>query len=139
MTIASAICNRFKLEMLLAGHDLSSDVIKMALYTDAAELSADTLVYATEGEVVAAGYTEGGVALELSSGYPRLSGDRAEVRFEDAAWSSSSITARACLIYNASKGNRAIRVYDFGMDRQSLNSTFRVRLPMTQLPPVSVR
>ena len=47
----------FKKELYQGIHDLSTDTIKIALYTAAADLNAATTVYSSTDEVVASGYT----------------------------------------------------------------------------------
>jgi hypothetical protein len=100
------------------------------LYTNTASLNADTTIYdvSTAGQVATAnGYSAGGVAL---SGVTVSSGDGVGfVNFSDATWASSSFTARGALIYNATQGNKAVMVLDFGDDKTSNNSTFTVGMP----------
>ena len=61
--MASAVCNSFKTEVLGGTHDLDTDVIKIALYTSAASLSASTTAYSSTNEVVGTGYTAVGNTL----------------------------------------------------------------------------
>jgi hypothetical protein len=125
MAIVQTQCTSFKKELYQAIHDLSTDTIKMALYTANANLGADTTVYSSNSEVVAAGYTAGGNTLTgvtiNSSGYT------AYVNFANTSW-TAALTARCALIYNASKANRAIAVIDFGADKTSI-VTFLVTMP----------
>jgi hypothetical protein len=44
MAITQTLTTSFKLELLEAVHDFTSDVFKLAVYTAAANLGADTLV-----------------------------------------------------------------------------------------------
>lgn len=124
MSITTAICNSYKQEILEGVHS-SLDTYKVALYTDAATLSAETTAYSATNEVDAGGgYTAGGLTLaNFTSG---LSGSVAFVTFDDPQWTSASITARGCLIYNSSKSNKAVSVYDFGQNVTSVNGTFTV-------------
>ena len=60
------ICDTFKTELLEGLFDFkvgTTDVFKIALYTADATLNASTTAYTTANEVVAAGYTAGGIAL----------------------------------------------------------------------------
>lgn len=124
MSITTAICNSYKQEILEGVHS-SLDTYKVALYTDAATLSAATTAYSATNEVATgSGYTAGGLTLaNFTSG---LSGSVAFVTFDDPQWTSASITARGCLIYNSSKSNKAVSVYDFGQNVTSVNGTFTV-------------
>lgn len=127
MAIVQAMCSSFKQQLFLGEHDLDTDVIKMALYTSLADLSAATTVYSTSQEVVGTGYVAGGNV--LTGAVVSLSGTVAYVTFANVTWPASSITARGALIYNNSKSNKAIAVLDFGADKISSSSTFAVQFP----------
>lgn len=126
MAITSAMCNSYKQE-LLEGVHASGDTYKIALYTDSATLSADTTAYSATNEVSGTGYTAGG--LELSGFTTGLATSTAYLTFTDPAWSNATITARGCLIYNSSKTNKAVAVFDFGQNVSSVNGTFTVDFP----------
>jgi hypothetical protein len=126
MAITSALCNSYKQEILEGVH-ASTDTYKIALYTDAATLSAATTAYSATNEVSGTGYTAGGEAL---SGFTTgLSTSTAYLTFSDPAWANSTITARGCLIYNSSKSDKAVAVFDFGQNVSSVNGTFTVDFP----------
>lgn len=129
MAITQAMCSSFKQQILLGEHDLDTDVIKIALYTDTATLSAATTVYTTSGEVSSAGtnYTAGGNT--LSGAVVTLDGATAVVDFSDTTWASATITARGALIYNSSKSNKAIAVLDFGANKSSSSGSFTISFP----------
>lgn len=127
MAITSAVCNSFKTEVMLGEHDLDTDVLKIALFTDAATLGAATTAYSTTNEVVGTGYTAGGETLTTVT--VTLDGSTAIVDFDNVTWSSASFTARGALIYNSSKTNKAIAVYDFGSNRTASDGDFVVTVP----------
>ena len=127
MAISQAMCSSYKAELLGAIHDMDTDVFYIALYTSSAVLSAATTVYATTNEVVAAGYTAGGNT--LTGAAITLSGTTAFVDFADSTWTTATITARGALIYNFSKGNKAVAVLDFGGDKASTAGNFTVIMP----------
>jgi hypothetical protein len=107
----------------------TTQTFKIALYTNAATLNADTTAYTTTGEVVASGYTAGGQILVISQ-VPTTgpSGTTAYWSFNNAVW-STGVTARGALIYLANgTTNPAICVLDFGSDKTSTN-TFTVQFP----------
>lgn len=138
MAITTAICNSFKKEILEGVHE-ASDTYKMALYTSAATLNKSTTAYSSTNEVANGnGYTTGGVTL---SGYTTaLDTDTAYIDWTtDPSWAAASITARGCLIYNASQSNKAVAVYDFGADITSTNGTFTVTLPAAAAATALVR
>ncbi len=127
MAISQVLCTSFKKELLEGIHIFGTHTFNIALYTSAATLNADTTVYSTDNEVSGTGYSAGGVAL---SDVTVSSGDGVGfVDFSDATWASSSFTARGALIYNATQGNKAVMVLDFGDDKTSNNSTFTVGMP----------
>lgn len=138
MAITQAMCNSFKSELLGGTHDLDTDVIKIALYTSSATLSAATTAYSTTDEVTAStGYTAGGNT--LTSPVISLSGSTAIVDFADTTWSASTITARGALIYNSSKSNRAIAVLDFTTDKSSTNGDFVIVMPAADASNAIIR
>lgn len=126
MAITTAIPNSFKLEILQGIHAPGDDY-KVALYTNAATLSAATTAYSATNEASGAGYVAGGKSL---SGYTAsLASGVAFLDFDNPEWASATITARGALIYNASKSNRAVGVFDFGADVTSTAASFTVELP----------
>ena len=125
MAITQTQTTSFKVELYQGVHNLLTDTLKIALYTSDATLDAATTVYTTTGETVAAGYTAGGNTL---TGVAINSLDStAYVNFADTSW-ASTLTARGALIYNASQGNKAIAVLDFGADKTS-TTTFLIAMP----------
>lgn len=125
MSIVQTQTTSFKKELYTAVHNLSTDTIKIALYTGNADLNEDTTVYSSTNEVVATGYTAGGqimtgVAIS-SSGYV------AYVNWANVSW-TAALTARCALIYNVTQGNKSIAVLDFGSDKTS-TTTFTITMP----------
>jgi len=108
--------------------NFTSGAFYMALYTNAATLNASTTAYTATGEVVASGYTAGGLALTIAQA-PTIgnSGSTAYISFDNAAW-TSALTARGALIYQSGGGNPAVCVLDFGADKTS-TATFTVQFP----------
>jgi hypothetical protein len=107
----------------------TTQVFKIALYTNAATLNADTTAYTATGEVAASGYTAGGQTLVISQ-VPTVgsTGTTAYWSFNNAVW-TTAVTARGALIYLADgASNPAICVLDFGADKTSTN-TFTVQFP----------
>ena len=149
MTITSAICNSFKQEILVEGHNFTNgtDTFKIALYSsNSASLSKSTTAYTAPADGTAdptntyevtstsSGYTTGGNTLSASAD-PVLSGDTACVKFADTSWgSSASFTARGCLIYNSTAvtgftTNRAVCAINFGADKTVTSGTFTIQFP----------
>jgi hypothetical protein len=137
MAIVQSMVSSFKQQILLGEHDLDTDVIKIALYTSAADLDAGTTVYSTSNEVVGVGYTAGGNT--LTGATVSLSGTTAYVDFANTTWAASTITARAALIYNSSKSNKAIAVLDFGSDKTTTTNNFTIQFPANDASSAVVR
>lgn len=115
----------FKKELYQGIHDLSTDTIKIALYTAAADLNAATTVYSSANEVVASGYTAGGqvmTGVQISS-----DGYTAYVNWDNVSW-TTAVTARCALMYNVTQGNKSVAVLDFGSDKTS-TTTFLITMP----------
>jgi hypothetical protein len=137
MPITQGMCSSFKQQILLAEHDMDTDVFKIALYTSAANLDASTTVYTTSNEVTGTGYTAGGNT--LTGATVTLTGTTAFVDFSDTSWSTATITARGALIYNSSKSNKAAIVLDFGSDKTSTGGTFTIQMPVNDATNAIIR
>ena len=138
MAITSALCTSYKLQ-LLSGIHLAADTYKIALYTSAASLDASTATYSATNEVPnGSGYTTGGATL---SGFATSSsGTTAWLDWtSDPSWAASTITARGCLIYNSTQGDKAVAVIDFGSDKTSTSGTFTVVLPTADASNALIR
>ena len=135
MSIVQTQTTSFKAELYQGVHDLTTDVIKIALFTASANLNEATTAYSTENEVVATGYTAGGSILTPitvnSSGYT------AYVGFPNVSW-TASLTARCALIYNVTQGNKSIAVLDFGSDKTS-TTTFTITMPANTASAALIR
>jgi len=135
MSIIQTQTTSFKKELYQAVHNLSTDTLKIALYTGNANLNEDTTVYTTANEVVASGYTAGGNTLTgvaiSSSGYT------AYVNWANTSW-SAALTARCALIYNVTQGNKSIAVIDFGAEKTS-TTTFTITMPANKATTALIR
>jgi hypothetical protein len=136
MALVQTLCSSFKQESWLAIHDLDTDTLKMALYTSAASLGADTTAYTLTGETSGTGYTAGGEI--LTNVQVLLSGTTAYVTFDNPAWPGSSFVTRGALIYNSTKADRAIAVLDFGADKTA-GPNFTVQLPAASATTALIR
>lgn len=131
MAITQAVCNTFKSEILGAVHDFDSgsgQVFKLALYSSAATLDANTTVYSSSNEVGNTGqYTAGGGV--LTSQQVSLDGSVAIIDFADLSFTGVTLTARGALIYNTSASNKSVCVLDFGADKTATSGTFTIQFP----------
>jgi hypothetical protein len=136
MSIIQTQTTSFKAELYQGIHDLTTDVIKIALYTANANLNEDTTVYSSTDEVANTGtYSAGGAQLTpitvSSSGYT------AYVGFPNVSW-TAALTARCALIYNVTQGNKSIAVLDFGSDKTSV-VTFTITMPANTATAALIR
>ena len=134
--ISQTLTTSFKQQLLLAVHDFSVDTFKIALYAATASLGSDTTVYSATEEITGTGYTTGGKTLAGTT--VTVSGTTAYVDFDDAVWSPAAFTTRGALIYNASKGNKAVAVLDFGADKTP-TTTFTVQMPVNAATSALIR
>jgi hypothetical protein len=109
----------------------TTQVFKIALYTNAATLDATTTAYTSIGESSGGNYTPTGQILTITQ-VPTIGNQTGMattyLSFGNATW-TGVITARGALIYLANgTTNPAICVLDFGNDKTSSN-TFTVQFP----------
>ena len=134
MSILQTQTTSFKTELYTGVHNLSTNTLKIALYTASADLNESTTVYSATNEVTGTGYVAGGVALTgvtiSSSGYT------AYVDFSDVVF-GASVTARCALIYNVTQSNKSIAVLDFGSDKTSSN--FTITMPANSATAALIR
>jgi hypothetical protein len=136
MSIIQTQTTSFKAELYQGIHDLTTDVIKIALYTASADLNEDTTVYSATNEVANTGtYSAGGA--QLTPITVNTSGYTAYVGFPNISW-TGAITARCALIYNFTQGNKSIAVLDFGSDKTS-TGTFTITMPANTATAALIR
>jgi hypothetical protein len=131
MAITQAVCNSFKEQLLGATHDFDSgsgQVFKLAMYSSAATLDANTTVYTSTNEVGNTGqYSAGGGV--LTSQQVSLDGSVAIIDFADLSFTGVTLTARGAVIYNTSASSAAVCVLDFGADKTATSGTFTIQFP----------
>jgi hypothetical protein len=137
MAIVQTQTTSFKAQLYQGIHNLTTDIIKIALYTGNANLNADTTAYSATNEIANTGnYSAGGATLTpitvSSSGYT------AYVGFPNISW-TGVITARGALIYNDTvAGKPSIAVLDFGSDKTS-TVTFTITMPANTATAALIR
>ena len=136
MAIVQTQTTSFKAQLYQGIHDLTTDVIKIALYTANANLNEDTTVYSSTNEVPNTGtYSAGGA--QLTPITVSTSGYTAYVGFPNISW-TGAITARCALIYNSTQGNKSVAVLDFGSDKTSVG-TFTITMPANTATAALIR
>jgi hypothetical protein len=132
VALIQGMTNQFRIDVLNGVHNLSSDVIMMALYSNSlgASISPTSTVYTSAGEVVGTGYTAGGVVMTGAS-------VQGSIGLSWVSWNNTSFTlptgvgVSGCMIYNASKSNKAILVLNFGVDQfPNASNSFLVPAPI---------
>jgi hypothetical protein len=136
MSIVQTQTTSFKAELYQGIHDLTMDVIKIALYNGNANLNEDTTAYTTSNEIVYTGYSAGGKTMTGIT--VSTSGYTAYVGFDNVTWDPGAFTARCALIYNSSKANRSIAVLDFGADKTT-TGTFTLTMPANTASSALIR
>ena len=143
MAITTAMCNSFKQELLGGVHDLDTNTIKIALIKDTptGDYGAATTNYSdvtgSSDEATGTNYTAGGQSLD--SGTITLSGNTAFVDFADEVFTNLTISADGALIYNASQGNKAVAVFDFGGTVTSTSGDFTIVFPTNDASNAVIR
>ena len=140
MAITQAMCTSFKVELLTGTHDFTNstgDTFKLALYTSSATLDASTTAYTVSNEASGTNYSAGGGT--LTNVTPTSSGTTAFTDFADLTFSSATITARGCLIYNSTDSDKAVAVLDFGGDKTSTNGDFTIQFPAADASNAIIR
>ena len=143
MAITTAMCNSFKQELLGGVHDLDTDTLKVALIKQSptGTYGADTTNYSditgNSDEAVGTNYTAGGQTLDSAT--ISLSGNTAFVDFADEVFTNLTISADGAIIYNASQGNKAVAVFDFGGTVTSTSGDFTVVFPTADASNAVIR
>jgi len=138
MTITTCMVTSAKLQLLEAQHNFSAsggDTFKLALIKASPSGTYDTTstnysnITDNSDEVIGTGYTAGGFT--LTNVAPVVTGTTAFTSFSPAAnWTTATFTTTGCMIYNSSKSNTCVGVYDFGGLQTVTASTFTVIFPV---------
>lgn len=135
MAITTAMCNSFKQELLGGVHDLDTDTIKIALIkvSHSGTYGAATTNYSdvtgASDEAVGTNYTAGGQGLDSATIALDASNNTAFLDFADEVFSNLTISAVGAIIYNSSKSNKAIALFDFGGTVTSTSGDFTIVFP----------
>lgn len=142
------MCSSFKQQLLEGVHDFRAsggDTFKLALYTNSASFTAATTAYTSTNEVANSGsYTAGGGTLtNINPSLPVSPGTTAITDFDDLMFTTATITARGCLIYNTTPAhtytNPTVVVLDFGSDKISTAGSFTIVFPTADASTAIIR
>lgn len=142
MAITQTAVTSFKVGLLNGGFNFgtgTTQIYKIALYTSAANLNAETTSYTSLSEASGSGYVAGGNVLTISQ-VPTFSGTTAYINFGNVSWPAATFTTRGALIYLANgTTNPAVAVLNFGADKTVSNDTFQIIFPPDEASSAIVR
>ena len=128
--MANIVPDSFKQELFTAVHNFSTvagNTFKLALYTTVTGFSASTTNYITTNEASGTGYSASGTTLVNST--VTVAQNISFVSFNNATFSTATLTASCCLIYNTTQSKKAVVVLDFGGSKTSTNGDFTIQFP----------
>ena len=117
MAITSTLTTSFKKQLLEGVHNFKNSgggTFKLALYTSSATIGAATTAFTTGGTT---GFTD----------------------FSDLTFSTATVTARGCMIYNSSATNASVACIDFGGDKTSTAGDFTIVFPAAAASTAIIR
>ena len=129
--MASLIYNSAVDDMARGAIDFDTDTFKVLLVTSSYSPNKDTHDKRDDitNEVTGTGYTAGGVTSACTV-TKDTANDKVTLQFASVSWASSTITARAAVIYKsrggASSADELIAYNDFGADVSTTAGTFTV-------------
>ena len=125
--------------------DWDGDTIKVALLTNSYTPDQDAHNYLDDviaNEVSGTGYTAGGNTLANKTNNYNSATNVIVLDADDTTWSSSTITARYAVVYDATPATNATRpligYVDFGSDQSSSNGNFTITWDATGIVRITV-
>jgi len=141
----SKLYGQFLSQALNKEIDWDTDTIKVALLSNAYTPDQDAHNYLDDvvaNEVSGTGYTAGGNTLANKTNSYNSSTNVITLDADDTTWSSSTITARYAVIYDATPATNAtkplIGYVDFGSDQSSSNGNFTITWDATGIVRITV-
>ena len=136
MAIQQGATDAFATGLMNGVYNFTTDSFKIALYTGSASLGPDTTIYTSANEVVATGYTAGGIALPVSV-TPTSANNTTYISFSNVTW-NAALTASGALIYKSGGTNPTVCVLDFGAAKTS-TATFTIQFPTANSTDAIIR
>lgn len=141
----SKLYGQFLQQSLNKEIDWDSDTIKVALLTNSYTPDQDAHNYfddVASFEVTGTGYTQGGNTLGNKTNTYNSATNVIVLDADDTTWSSSTITARYAVVYDATPATNAtkplIGYVDFGSDQSSSNGNFTITWDATGIVRITV-
>lgn len=137
MAISTTFTTAFKVDLLdgtFTGVTAESpnNTFKLALYTSSATLDATYTAYSATNEATDThspiGYAPGGSYLVVAQ-VPTSTSTTAWLDFADLVFSTVTLTANGCLIYDTVNSNAAMTTHAFGSDKSASSGDFTVVMP----------
>ena len=130
--MADVIFNSFKKKIMDGSIDLDTDTIKVALVTSSYTPDQDAHDFFDDvtNEVSGTGYSAGGASLANKAVTADNTDNEGVFDADDVTWSSSSITARAAVLYKSTgtaSTSALIAYVDFGADKTSSSGNFTIQ------------
>ncbi len=143
--MASKLYGQFLQQALNKEVDWDTDTIKVALLTNSYTPDQDAHNYfddVSTFEVTGTGYTTGGITLANKTNTYNSATNVIVLDADDVTWSSSTITARYAVVYDATPATNAtkplIGYVDFGSDQSSSNGNFTITWDATGIVRITV-
>jgi hypothetical protein len=136
MAIQQGATDAFATGLMNGVYNFTTDSFKIALYTGSASLGPDTSIYTSANEVVATGYTAGGIALTVNA-VPTSANNTTYISFANVTW-NAALTASGALIYKSGGTNPTVCVLDFGAAKTS-TTTFTIQFPTANSSDAIIR
>jgi hypothetical protein len=128
--MANIVPDSFKQELFTATHNFSTvggNTFYLSLYTTVTGFSASTTNYITTNEASGTGYTAGGTTLVNST--VTVAQNISFISFNNATFSTATLSASCCLIYNTTQSKKAVVVLDFTTTQTATNGNFTIQFP----------
>lgn len=143
--MASKLYGQFLQATLNKEIDWDSDNVKVALLSNAYTPDQDANNYwddVVAYEVTGTGYTTGGASLLNKTNTYNSATNTIVLDADDQTWTSSTITARYAVVYDATPATNAtkplIGYVDFGSDQSSSNGNFTITWDATGIVRITV-
>jgi hypothetical protein len=136
MAATTAMATSFKSELMQALHNFlltGGNTFKLALIkvgmvgTYGAASTNYSNITGNTDEATGTNYSAGGGTLTRID--PTMSGTTAFTDFADLVFSTVTISAVACMIYNSTSGSRATSVHDFGGTKTATAGDMTIQFP----------
>ena len=126
--MASTVYNNFKEQLLNGTFNLTSDTVKVALVASSytPNIDSHTAYSDLTNEVSGTGYSAGGATLGSQTVTQDNTNDRGVFDGADTSWTTSTITARAAVLYDSTASKLLICYVDFGSDYTTVAGTLAI-------------